>query len=60
MIAKKVTAAVPELFDVLRRVLPQHARDDMIMPSKLCLAEVAWVPAKHAFCPLCGTPCELT
>jgi len=38
---------LPELVDVLRRVLPQHAEQDVVMPSTLCLAEVSPVPGRH-------------
>ncbi len=36
--------SLPELDDVLRRVLSRHAERDGVMPSTLCLAEVARTP----------------
>jgi hypothetical protein len=34
--------SLPELVDVLRRVLPAHSDRDGVMASKLILAEVVW------------------
>jgi hypothetical protein len=34
--------SLPELVDVLRRVLPAHSDPGGVMASKLILAEVAW------------------
>ncbi|WP_131741483.1 hypothetical protein [Actinomadura roseirufa] len=100
--------SLPELVDVLQRVLPAHAERGTIVPSVLVLAEISWVSggdsssrelsiegvawpdrdyydggfgpepalyeqgtcpvcqldvtstAKRAFCPQCGTLCQLT
>ncbi|GIH52943.1 hypothetical protein Mro03_81220 [Microbispora rosea subsp. rosea] len=100
--------SLPELVDVLRRVLPAYTEQGNSVPSTLVLAEISWLPgrdpsltqpfieavawpdrdyynggfgpapanyeqgscpscglevtstAKHAFCPLCGTLCQLT